>query len=397
MTIKNIAFSGFMAAIMLNATAANAADPIAIASKTLVTKTAESLQANIDLKQDALKTSEAGRVVIDENDNISVNLSGYATSQDVTGAISAKFEGEGGVDAKITSLETRADGVDTVLGEIPEAGWTVDGRQQDTVSKAIVALNAKTASSADVSAVMEKVNGGAETAGTIAYDIAQALTSAKGYTDELASGAVKTNTEAIADLKSADTGLDERIDAIEGAGYQDSTQVGSAIDAKINALDLANTYDAKGAAAAAQNAAIADAAGKYATTSALEGVSAVANAADALSKTNQGEINTLKTAGYQTAEQVSDKITAEAVTSVATGSTNGTISVDGNDVPVYGLGSAAYTSADAYEEAGAAAAVQTAIDGAKYVSGKDVAAGTYLITTDGAGTYTWTSVKIVNE
>ena len=38
-----------------------------------------------------------------------------------------------------------------------------------------------------------------------------------------------------------------------------------------------------------------------------------------------------------------------AVQSVATGSTNGTVKVDGTDVAVFGLGSAAYTSSDAYD------------------------------------------------
>ena len=43
-----------------------------------------------------------------------------------------------------------------------------------------------------------------------------------------------------------------RVKAIEDAGYQNAEQVGSAIDAKIAALDLANAYDAKGAAATAE-------------------------------------------------------------------------------------------------------------------------------------------------
>lgn len=46
-----------------------------------------------------------------------------------------------------------------------------------------------------------------------------------------------------------------RVKAIEDAGYQNASQVGSAIDAKIAALNLANTYDAKGAAASAESAA----------------------------------------------------------------------------------------------------------------------------------------------
>lgn len=48
------------------------------------------------------------------------------------------------------------------------------------------------------------------------------------------------------------TALVERVATLEQAGYQNAEQVGSAIDAKIAALDLANTYDAKGAAATAE-------------------------------------------------------------------------------------------------------------------------------------------------
>lgn len=50
------------------------------------------------------------------------------------------------------------------------------------------------------------------------------------------------------------------------------------------------------------------------------------------------------------------------VTSVTEGSANGTIAVNGADVNVHGLGSAAYTDAAAYEAAGAAAAAIAALD-----------------------------------
>lgn len=43
-----------------------------------------------------------------------------------------------------------------------------------------------------------------------------------------------------------------RVKAIEDAGYQNASQVGSTIDAKIAALNLATTYEAKGAATAAE-------------------------------------------------------------------------------------------------------------------------------------------------
>ena len=48
------------------------------------------------------------------------------------------------------------------------------------------------------------------------------------------------------------TALATRVKALEDAGFQNAEQVGSAIDAKIAALKLADSYDAKGAAAAAE-------------------------------------------------------------------------------------------------------------------------------------------------
>lgn len=57
------------------------------------------------------------------------------------------------------------------------------------------------------------------------------------------------------------TALATRVKALEDAGFQNAEQVGSAIDAKITALKLAESYDAKGAAAAAESAAKAHADG----------------------------------------------------------------------------------------------------------------------------------------
>lgn len=53
---------------------------------------------------------------------------------------------------------------------------------------------------------------------------------------------------------------------------------------------------------------------------------------------------------------------ATAVQSVAEGSTNGTVSVDGVDVSVHGLGTAAFTATTAYDAAGSAASVM-GVDG----------------------------------
>lgn len=57
------------------------------------------------------------------------------------------------------------------------------------------------------------------------------------------------------------TSLANRVKTLEDAGYQNASQVGSAIDAKIAALRLAETYDAKGAATTAETNAKAHADG----------------------------------------------------------------------------------------------------------------------------------------
>lgn len=51
-----------------------------------------------------------------------------------------------------------------------------------------------------------------------------------------------------------------------------------------------------------------------------------------------------------------------AVQAVATGTTNGTVAVDGTDVAVFGLKSAAYADTTAFDEAGAAAAAKAEAD-----------------------------------
>ena len=66
--------------------------------------------------------------------------------------------------------------------------------------------------------------------------------------------------------------------------------------------------------------------------------------------------------------QLNESITtlnANALTadSITEGTDNGAISVNGTDVSVHGLGSAAFTDSTAYDAAGAASGVQTAIEG----------------------------------
>ncbi len=93
----------------------------------------------------------------------------------------------------------------------------------------------------------------------------------------------------------------------------------------------------------------------------------------AISNTNEisativaGSIGTTELADDAvTTDKLADSIVASlgkadsAVQSVSEGSANGTISVDGTDVSVHGLGSAAYTASTAYDAAGSASTAET--------------------------------------
>ncbi len=143
-------------------------------------------------------------------------------------------------------------------------------------------------------------------------------------------------------LASSLSALADRVKAVEDAGFQNAAQVGSAIDAKIAALKLAEAYDAKGAAAAAETAAKA-----Y---------------ADGLA-TN-----------YATAAQGAKADTALQAASITTGSANGAIAVNGTDVAVKGLGSAAFVETSAFDAAGTAAtAAAQALADAKTYTDTEVA------------------------
>ena len=60
-----------------------------------------------------------------------------------------------------------------------------------------------------------------------------------------------TREEAIQDVNDSIGAVSTRVGALENAGYQTAVQVGTAIDNKINELNLPGTYEVKGAAAQA--------------------------------------------------------------------------------------------------------------------------------------------------
>lgn len=88
----------------------------------------------------------------------------------------------------------------------------------------------------------------------------------------------------------------------------------------------------------------------------------VTNAINALDVADAAVANQYVSQVVQTDGKIAVTRVALPVTSVTEGSANGTIAVNGADVNVHGLGSAAYTDTADYEAAGAAAAAIAALD-----------------------------------
>ena len=144
----------------------------------------------------------------------------------------------------------------------------------DAATAGSVANTAAAAAALEVAKVVADADANFDTLKEIADWILNDTTGAADMANDIAAlqGLVgdKAVAEQIADAISAEgldkyalaadlTTLANRVKALEDAGYQNAEAVAAAIDAKIAALDLANTYDAKGAAAAAETAAKAHA------------------------------------------------------------------------------------------------------------------------------------------
>ena len=100
--------------------------------------------------------------------------------------------------------------------------------------------------------ILNDTTGAADMANDIA--VLQGLVGDKAVATQIAEAIAAEGLNKYA-LAADLTALVNRVKVLEDAGYQNADAVAAAIDAKIAALDLANAYDAKGAAAAAETAA----------------------------------------------------------------------------------------------------------------------------------------------
>ena len=251
------------------------------------------------------------------------------------------------------------DALETLVGSIPQSAeaTSVVGYAAEVADAAEDAANDYT--DTQISAVEAKL------AGALHYKGVVATVSALPATAE--NGDVYHVTEASAEyayFTDGNTGDWEELGSeIDLSDYSTTTQMNAAIaTAKGEAITTASNDATSKANAAEQNAkdyadGLAvnyDAAGSAATAKS-EAIAAAA--ADATTKANTAEQN-----AKDYADDLVDAIDT-GVMSVVEGSSNGTISVDGSDVNVHGLGSAAYQNTSAFDASGAAATAKSEVIG----------------------------------
>lgn len=208
--------------------------------------------------------------------------------------------------------------------------------------------------------IQDFINGEASAADQMVKDIA-------ANADAIAAEA-KTREDADKALAAADAALDLRVDELEKLlGDGEGSVADQIADAVAGEATLRENADkALGLRVDGVVDSLADAVEELegAISDAQAAAEATA-AADATSKANAAEKNAKDYAdglagNYATAAQGAKADTA--VQEITTGTANGTIAVDGEDVAVKGLGTAAYQNVDAFDAKGAAS---DALDAAK--------------------------------
>lgn len=224
MKVKNIMFSGVMAAI-LGATAAHA-DPVQLISKTY---------ADNNLQAKLTQANNAGdNVTISEDGKIGVNLTNYATNTAVTNAITNALAADGevtaAIDAAVANKQEKLDNAEVLSGITAEE---LAGYDKAVTDSAAALTNAATAQSA-----AETAQSAAETAQG-AVDALETVVEGKAAQADLTAltSRVSTNETNI----SANTAAIEKLNA--------GVEVEGSVDYKIKELNdsLASTGDNVGA------------------------------------------------------------------------------------------------------------------------------------------------------
>lgn len=288
-------------------------------------KSGDDAQADVDALEAFVGTIPEGYV--------STTVTGYA--KELADAVAANGYDDTALAGRVTTVEekvTTLQGADTIEGSV--AKQVKDAKTELTTEIEKKADKATTLAGYGIVDAYTKTE--TDTA------IATAIANADHLKREIVS--------ALPSASSADANTIYMVAKVGGTGEQqyDEYMLINGVFEKIgdSAVDLTD-YATKEEVATAKSEATS-AASADATTKANNALANAKTYADGLAS------------NYATAEQGAKADTA--VQSIASGVTNGSISVDGTDVAVKGLGTAAYVATSEFDVAGAANNVQTALN-----------------------------------
>ena len=287
---------------------------------------------------------------------------------------------EGRVDTLETEMDTAQSDITTIKGQIT----TINGEGEGSIKKALSDAKAYTDSVAsgkanvehtheidDVTGLQTALDGKANvththtTAQVDGLDTALAgkadkATTLAGYGITDAYTTTQTDSAIAAAVAAADHLKREIVEALPDVGDADENTIymvpqGGSIEDPGTSTSHYNEYMLINGAFELVGSSQVDLSG-YATET------FVTNAINALDVADTAVANQYVSQVVETDGKIAVTRVPLPVTSVTEGATNGTIAVNGADVNVHGLGSAAYTDAADYEAAGAAAAAVAALD-----------------------------------
>ena len=371
MKVKNIAFSGFAAAILTGVCGAAQAEPLRLASQDYV-------DAQVEVKQDKVTAANAGEgitISVDDQGNlnkIGVNFDVVASNQSVTDKIG---------DA-ITSGDEFKDAVNAAI-----QGAVADGVVGETIDEKIGATDAQ---GNDVTLT---------TTAQTAYGAINELDAEVGTLDTQlnAEGGLVDDVEALDTQLNGEDGLASKVDALETAGYITE----SAADERY--ADIATEQVAADAAAA--KAAQDDVDALETVVSGEDGLVSKVGALETAGYITESAANA-KYAGIATAETASTALTnanqaiqdAAAADTKAVNAASAAAAADTKAVAAQNRADAAYELAETKQTAGQVeSAINTKLAAENYMSGNNIGAGSYLMLSDGAGNITWSSIVVVDK
>ena len=236
MKIKNIAFTGFMAAI-LGATAAQAADPVQLISKTYADRELQAKLTNAANAGAGIAISEDGKISADMNTalvgekSVATILSEKADASNVY----TKEEADDKFQTLKAAAQAAQDATNYTNTKVQELSDTLSGSGEDGQPGLVSTVT----SQGNRISALETLTG---ENGQIAKDIAQALTDAKAYTDDEVAKvqqSANTNAAAITEITKEGGTIDTKVTAAQAAAEAKAATAQETAEAAQDAADAA--------------------------------------------------------------------------------------------------------------------------------------------------------------